>query len=411
MPLAPNIILIGDFCFPSGGGPTSRIRNLALGFVAQGCRVHILPLSQRPGTVPQPQDPAMPPGDAITCVYAPSVLSRQSGATALPLRNRRFAEKVRWFWRTYGMRTEMHARLLDVLTPGALVIVYGRSYARLAWIIRAARHRGITVLWDVVEIVDVFSGFGGRLSPIYWDWQAGSRIFPRLVNGLTVISHALAQRLQTPVSRAVLVVPALGAWTGPPRVPATPDGAFSLLYVGALLAKDAADLMLDTMRELAVRGSPVLLKVAGRYAQTQEGQHRAATIQNDPLLRDRVHLLGAPSDAELARLMAGADGLLLMRQNAETEIHSFPTRLVEYLQQGLPVFVSAVGDVSLYLRDGVDAVLLDPQEAGRIADRIEEALMDRAQLPAIGAQGWQRGRECFDRDRHAAQILAFVARL
>ena len=79
-----------------------------------------------------------------------------------------------------------------------------------------------------------------------------------------------------------------------------------------------------------------------------------------------MRFLGTLSDdGARARAWPRADGILLTRRDARTEALSFPTRLVEHLRHGRPVFVSDVGDVSHYLRDGQDVVLLDPRDPAR----------------------------------------------
>ena len=90
---------------------------------------------------------------------------------------------------------------------------------------------------------------------------------------------------------------------------------------------------------------------------------------------------------------------------------SFPTRLVEHLGLGRPVFVSDVGDVSLYLRDGQDAVLLDPHDPKRVAAAIAAIASRSDRGAAIGRNGREAGARAFDRRTHAQHLLDFAARL
>jgi glycosyltransferase involved in cell wall biosynthesis len=124
-----------------------------------------------------------------------------------------------------------------------------------------------------------------------------------------------------------------------------------------------------------------------------------------------VRFRGSLGDGALAATLSSADGLLLTRRPARTEELSFPTRLVEYLRHGRPVFVSNVGDVGRYLRDGQDAVLLHPSDPQRMAD----AVLEIAGRPDRGAEVGRRGREAgarsFDRKVHACRLLEFAASL
>ena len=92
-------------------------------------------------------------------------------------------------------------------------------------------------------------------------------------------------------------------------------------------------------------------------------------------------------------------------------MNSFPTRLVEYLKAGRPVFVSDVGDVRTYLRHGVDAFLLDPTSVEAVAGVLESVILSEDRGYTVGHQGRRTGAALFNREEHARRILAFAASL
>jgi glycosyltransferase involved in cell wall biosynthesis len=149
--------------------------------------------------------------------------------------------------------------------------------------------------------------------------------------------------------------------------------------------------------------------VVGHYEGTERGRRFARLCAEDAALGRVVRLAGSLGDAALARQMETSDGLLLTRRLAPTEINSFPTRLVEYLRCARPVFVSNVGDVSLYLRDGRDAFLLDPTDPERVADTIAAVVARPDRGASVGLRGRDAGARAFDRTRHAARLLEFAA--
>jgi glycosyltransferase involved in cell wall biosynthesis len=211
--------------------------------------------------------------------------------------------------------------------------------------------------------------------------------------------------------RQILVVPSIEAWPSPPPVQPTGNAEFRLAYVGALRERDAPDLLFDAMRVLAQRRASVVLDVIGHYDGTPEGRRFRAACEADGMLRPQVRFRGTLSDRDLHGALAGADGLLLTRRDARTEELSFPTRLVEYLRHGRPVFVSNVGDVACYLRDGLEAVLLHPRDPLRAAQAVADVAARPDRGAAIGLEGREAGARCFDRATHAARLLAFASRL
>jgi glycosyltransferase involved in cell wall biosynthesis len=155
----------------------------------------------------------------------------------------------------------------------------------------------------------------------------------------------------------------------------------------------------------------VALDVIGQYEGTESGRTFVRRCGADPLLRSVVSFWGTLGDAFLEERLGRSDGLILTRRDAPTEVLSFPTRLVEYLRYGRPVFVSNVGDIACYLRDREEVALLHPTDAMRAAGVIAGV----AGRPDRGAELGQRGRDAgaraFDRKRHAARLLDFAAGL
>ena len=86
-----------------------------------------------------------------------------------------------------------------------------------------------------------------------------------------------------------------------------------------------------------------------------------------------------------------------------------PTKMAEYLASGVPTVVTAVGDLPLYLRDGIDAYLVAPGDPAAFGARLCEALAD-PDAALVGRRGRRVAAEQFDPARHGRRILAFIAR-
>jgi hypothetical protein len=264
-------------------------------------------------------------------------------------------------------------------------------------------------LLDVTEHYERPEPFGSSCNPVYWDIKAGNFILPRLFDGFTVISTQLEKMYRQQGCKQVLLVPPIQDFSCLPA-PGEIDHSdgFRLLYVGSLIKRDAPDMLFQTMAILAGRQVPVVLEVVGGFERSAEGQRWGELFRTDPLLRRCVKLVGWVSDEELGAKMSSAHGLILMRKNNACERYAFPTRLSEYLRQGKPVFVTDVGDISLYLRDGIDAILLNPDSPHLVAEAIAKIVASSDRGGKIGRQGQKRGAESFDRQVHAVRILEFA---
>lgn len=403
------IVIAGDFGFPDGGAPAARVRNLALGFRSAGVPVHVIAMSDSVGS--GRADFRESWGDGLTLERPSKRFTRTNGE------NRGISDRFAWMANVYRGSWDMARRFraADLGGERDICILYGRSYARLLPFVRAAREKKMTVLLDVVEGLERFAGYGGAFNPVRWDWAMGARQLPRAVDGVTAISQALLERCRQRGARNVRLVPAIESWSTRTEVATSRlPGPFRLVHVGALSRKDAPDMLVEMIRQLQARGTALEIDLVGRYEHSPEGRRWLDILRNEcgakgmsPMLR----FLGAVSTEEIEAIFRRADGFLLLRADTVTERISFPTRLVEYLRQARPVFVSGVGDIPRYLKDGRDAIVLPPGDVVAAAERIDRLVALPAQLREIGIAGWLRGRECFDRETHAAGLLAWAQQL
>lgn len=390
----PLVIIAGDFPCPSGTAAAARLRNLAQGFVALGHDVHMAAF----GNTGE---------DAVTDVI-PGVRCSPAPGEGHPFRNTGILGKLRWLSRLSATARVASLRAIEVSRNRhvSLMVIYGRSFLRLRPLLAWARRRRVPVLLDCVEANSSFVGMGGRLSPVYWDWALGERLLPRKVDAMSVITRTLAESAAARGCPRTHLLASAEDFSGPPPERPAGQGPFRIAYVGALLPRDNPSFVADLAEALA-RSGGVALDIFGRYDSVPEAAPYVARLRALEA-SGAVRLHGAPDDATLAATLARADALLLPRRDSPAEVAAFPTRLAECLRTARPVLASAVGDIPFHLRDGVDAVLLDPADVAQAAAKALalSRLPDRG--AAIGRAGYLRGRERFDRMTHARELLALA---
>ena len=72
---------------------------------------------------------------------------------------------------------------------------------------------------------------------------------------------------------------------------------------------------------------------------------------------------------EVPQLLMDSEVLALDRPNSIQAQCGFPTKLGEYLLTGNPVVVTKVGDIPLFLEDGVSALLAEKRNAENLPER------------------------------------------
>ena len=122
----------------------------------------------------------------------------------------------------------------------------------------------------------------------------------------------------------------------------------------------------------------------GDGAARPELERRAASYG----IRDRVRFHGEVADPE--RLLPGLD---LFVQPSLWE--GFGLSVVEAMAAGLPVVASRVGGIPEAARDQIEALLVPPGDATRLAEAIVSLLRDPARAARLGAAGRRRAVEEF----------------
>ena len=163
--------------------------------------------------------------------------------------------------------------------------------------------------------------------------------------------------------------------------------------------------MLLALVESIVRlNRKVEIAIAGRYMDSAEGREWARRISEVASASGLVSMHGSLSDADLGLLKESADGFLLLRADSVAERLAFPTRTVEFLKTGRPLWISDVGDVRNYLQNGKSVFLLSAAPRHAISE-LGRTLSDVEACQHVGIAGYLIGRQHFDRAVHVRSLL------
>lgn len=390
-----NIVIAGDFPFPTGAASSVRVRNMALGL--KECNVNVRVLSLSPAIVSE---------NSISNLTYQGIeyqlLAQITSGTS------KIAKVLARYQAIFAAKQKIKQLFLQGLCDA--LIIYDRGISRVP-----ALMLGLPTSPDLVKILDVVEYYSspelfGSL-PEYWEYQLGEGRIQRLFDGFTVITTALSQLYKQRGFENVLTFPHVEKWenlTIPAPTNKNERRSFQLTYVGAMLIRDNPESLYKIMQYLFERGVNVNLRIIGRFELSPYGRQMAQKFRDFALQKGCVDLLGALSDQSLQEYLRQSDGFILPRRNASSEIYAFPTRLLEYLQQGRPIFAACVGDIPKYLQDNQDAVLFDPDDPFKASQTIADALNDPLRLYQIGLNGQLKGSRIFDRKHHAQNLLNFI---
>jgi glycosyltransferase involved in cell wall biosynthesis len=175
----------------------------------------------------------------------------------------------------------------------------------------------------------------------------------------------------------------------------SPDGTIRLITVGRLHFSKGHDVLLRAVRILADQGHDVSLRLAGAGPEADNLRRLATELG----LADRVHFLGSLSEDQIIAELKTADVFVLAS-------HAEPLGVVymEAMAMGVPTIGTNAGGVGEIITNGVDGILVSPNDPTALADSIAALMSDEARRRQLGEAGRAKIVRCFDSRLGAATL-------
>ena len=260
-----------------------------------------------------------------------------------------------------------------------------------------------TSMWATLEspapVVATFHS-GATRSRLFDLAAPGLRRVARRLEVRIAVSEAAADFVRERIGGSFEVVPnGVDVARFMTATPADLGEGTKLLFVGRLDERKGFPTAVAAFARLAADRPGLRLIVAG------DGPDRGAADGLDPEVRDRVTFLGSVLNRDLPPIHAACDVYLGTSVGGE----SFGIVLVEALAAGLPVVASAIPGYDEVVRDGVEALLVQPRDPGALAEAATRVLDDPALAAALVAAGHDRAAS-FDWEIVVGRLEALYAR-
>ncbi|HYC93503.1 MAG TPA: glycosyltransferase [Thermoanaerobaculia bacterium] len=216
-----------------------------------------------------------------------------------------------------------------------------------------------------------------------------SGLYPLLTQGkLEVIHTGVNPDVYAEASRAAKKKPSL-----------------QLLSVAALTPSRGFPVLIDACARLIQAGFDLECNIVG------DGRLRLVTEQWIARhgLDQRVHLLGALPQHEVARLMGEADIFVFPSIIAvDGQMDGIPIALMEAMAAGKPVVASAISGIPELVRHEVSGLLVDAAYPQRMEATVRRLIEDPALRQRLGEAGRQTVLARFDVRRTTQSLIAFL---
>lgn len=397
-----KVAMVAIVDFPNGvGGDTRRVHMLARSLVAAGLPTTlVIPCSR--GLVPQARPDSNP--EVIDGIRIRRLARSGSygHAPGLGLLGHVGLFCLRWYSLILSLVALTRLRLagFDVFYLYQPTFYDGAAY----WLL--ARLTGTRIVADYCDLsfVDhdrIEQNPARRLWSL--NYRLGMTWLPARLDRVFVISRYLVEAMANRVAayRLVRIPPVVD--TAMFDIPAPtkdwrssfgmPEGRV-VLYAGSFFDNEGVPTLLDAAPDFLARHPDVTLVIVGGHP--REAWEHCRELAAARRMADRIRFIGVRPSVDMPACFKAADVLVAPKADHLLNRAGVPTKLVEYLASGRPVVASRVGDIPEIVRDGVEALLVEPGDTLALAAAISSLLDDPARARAIGEAGRARVEQDFD---------------
>lgn len=171
--------------------------------------------------------------------------------------------------------------------------------------------------------------------------------------------------------------------------------------------KDGVDRLIKAFSIVNKQHPYIKLYIMGK-APTKDDASGNLELVKDLGLSDSVIFTGIIPAKDMPQMLKNAEILALARPDSIQAQCGFPTKLGEYLLTENPVVVTRVGDIPLFLQDGVSALIADPDDIEGFANKMVWILEHPHESGKIGKEGARVAMKSFQYKIEAKKIIDVI---
>lgn len=179
----------------------------------------------------------------------------------------------------------------------------------------------------------------------------------------------------------------------------------SVLCVAAHKPYKGIPYLIEASRILREEGVAFHCDVVGQGPMTAELEKMIA----DKNVGDVIRLAGPRPQEEVTRLMGEATLFVLPSiVAADGQMEGIPVALMEALASGRPVVSTKISGIPELVEDGVNGLLVEPEDAVALAQAMREILDNAVRARSMGLNGRAKVRDAFDLARCTSELVTLL---
>lgn len=169
----------------------------------------------------------------------------------------------------------------------------------------------------------------------------------------------------------------------------------SIAYCGTLgFKKDGVDLLIKAFAIFIKNHPDYHLSLYGR-GENDSTITKLKDLCVELSIQDHVVFHGYTKYEEMPQALVNASILALSRPRNVQNTYGFPTKLGEYLATGNPVVVTSVGEIPLFIKDGINGFLSEPGNVYSFAEKLSQVADNYEEAKKVGQLGYEAALKFF----------------
>ena len=128
-------------------------------------------------------------------------------------------------------------------------------------------------------------------------------------------------------------------------------------------------------------------------------------------IKENIIFLGKISSQKIPEILYNAKLLASFRPKSVQSEFGFPTKIVEYLATGIPIVTTVDGDLKNYVKDRINAFVVEDYKIESFATKIHEILNNYSFSMSIGQQGKKLATEYFDPQINSKLVIEYFKKI
>jgi glycosyltransferase involved in cell wall biosynthesis len=188
-------------------------------------------------------------------------------------------------------------------------------------------------------------------------------------------------------------------------------GKSYLMYCGTISYYKIIEFVIDifsSLKSSKAYDGELILVISGNHDRNWK---KIMTKINDDIFGKYIIVKSNIPYPELLSLYKGAEILMIPLRNTIQDLARFPHKISEYTASGRPIISTNLGEVKIYFKDGISAVLSNEYSLSSYVNKLTEMLPKKTNLDSIGLCGYEIGRASFDYQAQTLQLKNFILNL